>query len=107
MLTAMIVGERCGKRRSSTIENITRSKGQRGRSLEHRLSLLVVMPLLKSPLLLHLLLCLSTSLLLLLPNVYRSQRLLLFPLRLLCLRQRSPVPVVLPVGANGRPHGSG
>ncbi len=39
--------------------------------------------------------------------VSRRQRLLLFPLRLLCRRPRSPVPVVFPVGANGRPHGSG
>jgi len=39
--------------------------------------------------------------------VSRRQRLLLFPLRLLCRRPCSPVPVVFPVGANGRPHGSG
>jgi hypothetical protein len=107
MPSAMIVGERCGKRRSSTIEGFKRSKGPRGRSLEHKLSLLVVMPLLKSPFLLNLLLCLSNSLLLFAPFVSRRQRPLLFLLRLLCRKPRSLVPVVFLVGANGRPHGSG
>ncbi|HVB73874.1 MAG TPA: hypothetical protein VNE38_09985 [Ktedonobacteraceae bacterium] len=50
---------------------------------------------------------LSTYLLLLPPNLYWRQRLLLFPLHLLCRKPRSPVPVVFPVGANGRPHGIG
>src|SRR5258708_4590284 len=104
---AMIGGGRCGKKRWVTIESFKRSTGPHERSYEHQLSWLVVMPPLKSPLLLHLLRCLSTSLLLLAPFVSRRQRLLLFPLRPLCRKPRSPVPLVCPVGANGRPHASG
>ena len=102
----MTVGGRCGKRHSSTIESFKPSKGQRELSNGRKLSLLLAIPPV-FPLLLNLLLCLSTYLLLLLPNLYRRQRLLLLPLRLLYQKPRSPVPVTLPLGANARPVGSG
>jgi len=45
MPSAMIVGRRCGKRRSSTIESSTHSKGPCGLSLGHRLFWLLALPL--------------------------------------------------------------
>jgi hypothetical protein len=92
-----VVGRKCGKRLFGKSARFKHSKGRRELSSGHRLYLQLANPHLRSPLL-NLLLILRTCLLL--PFLPRRQKPILLPLRLLCQKPHSPIPPVLPLGAN-------